>query len=158
MEKSDKVYASQQLVAMLPPLALKVLMWFLNWQSREVIKLYEKQVCKMLKISEEELNIAVQTLINHGLISVSRNEQIWIVQLEKEKIQKYYNVPLDVVKEHDLLPMAKEITWNVQDEVPTAGKMSREQIMKTILMLQAQLKEQEQVAKMVETVEDDLPW
>ena len=161
---TKKVYASQQLVAMLPPLALKVMLWFINWQSQEVIKLYEKQVCKMLKLSEDELNVAVQTLVDNNLISVSRNEQVWVVQLEKEKIQKYYNVPMDVVKEHDILPLSTKITWNVAEtenkkSVPMDFEdMSEEQLQKLLMRIEASLSEKQQVKKLVKNNYDDLPF
>ena len=163
METNEKVYASQQLICMLPPLALKVMLYLLNWQRMEQIKYYEKQMCRFLHIEKEELQLAIQTLEDNKLIDVSLIDQTWMITINKETVRKYFNVKMETVAEHEGIKLSKEITWNKVDESSSNGidGMSEEEMKRMVLMLQARLKEREEVKKVVvsnNVDKDDLPW
>ena len=159
MEKNERVYLSQQLVCMLPPLVLKVMMYLIGWQSREVIKYYEKQMCAFMHISPEELQLSIETLINLHLISIEQGDDVPSIKLNRDVISKYYNVPMDKVKEHDGFVMATEVTWKKEEKKD--DEMSDDELKQTIMRLQAMLNEREQTKQLVRTTassDDGLPW
>ncbi len=158
MEKNERVYLSQQLVCMLPPLACKVMLYLIGWQSRPEIKYYERQMCAFMHISPEELQLSIETLINLHLITVDNGDDVPLIQLNKDVIRKYYDVSMDKVKEHDGFVMATEVTWKRVDK--QSDEMSDEELKRTILRLQAMLNEREQTKELVKTTasSDNLPW
>ena len=159
MEKNERVYLSQQLVCMLPPLVLKVMMYLIGWQSREVIKYYEKQMCAFMHIEPLELELSIETLINLHLIIIEQGDDVPTIKLNKEVISKYYNVPMDKVKEHDGFVMATEVTWKKEEKKD--DEMSDDELKQTIMRLQAMLNEREQTKQLVRTTassDDGLPW
>ena len=159
MEKNERVYLSQQLVCMLPPLVLKVMMYLIGWQSREVIKYYERQMCAFMHISPEELQLSIETLINLHLITVEQGDDVPTIKLNKEVISKYYNVTMDKVKAHDGFTMATEVTWKKEEKKD--DEMSDEELKRTILRLQSMLSEREQTKQLVKATassDDGLPW
>lgn len=157
-KKTDRVYLSQQLVCMLPPLVLKVLMYIIGWQSRETIKYFEKQMCGFLHIEPLELELSIETLINLHLIIIEQGDDAPVIKLNKEVIRKYYDVPFEKVKEHKGFELATEVTWKKDDKKDE--EMSDEELKRTILRLQSMLSEREQTKELVRAAAttDDLPW
>ena len=161
MEKQTKrIYPSSQLVCALDARVLKVLMWILGWQSQGSIKYYPKQFAKACKMTEDEVDLCIQTLIDIKLLDVSRIDQTWMLTPNAERFQKYYDVPISKVIESDGIPMAKEVTWNVEEEPKQdIADMSEQEITAMILRLQAQLNEKKELKKMVTTaIPNDLPF
>lgn len=161
MEKQTKrIYPSSQLVCALDSRVLKVLMWILGWQSQGSIKYYPKQFAKACKMTEDEVDLCIQTLIDIKLLDVSRIDQTWMLTPNCDRFQKYFDVPISKVIESDGIPMAKEVTWNVEEEPKQEiADMSEQEITAMILRLQAQLNEKQQVKKLVKNNEpDDLPF
>ena len=157
MEKNERVYLSQQLVCMLPPLACKVMLYLIGWQSRPEIKYYERQMCAFMHISPEELQLSIETLINLHLITVELGDDVPLIQLNKEVIRKYYDVSMDKVKEHTGFTLATEVTWKKEEEKD--DEMSDDELKRTILRLQSMLNEREQTKELVKTTaSSDLPW
>lgn len=158
--KGKRIYPSSQLVCALDARVLKVLMWILGWQSQGSIKYYPKQFAKACKMTEDEVDLCIQTLIDIKLLDVSRIDQTWMLTPNAERFQKYFDVPISKVIESDGIPMAKEVTWNVEEEPKQEiADMSEQEITAMILRLQAQLNEKQQVKKLVKNNEpDDLPW
>ena len=155
----EKVFISNQLACMLPPIALKVLNYLINWQSQVQIKYYEAQFSKMLHMDKSEIETAIQTLIDLKLITCSQIDQKWVIELENEQIQKYFKVPMQKVGEHEGFKLSKEITWNKVESSIDDDEMTEQQIQSMILRLQAQLNEKRQVKKMIKNdVVDDLPF
>lgn len=159
MENKKRIYPSSQLVVALDAKCLKVAMWILGWSSQGSVKYYPKQFAKACKMTEEEVELCIQTLVNCKLIDVSLVDQTWMLTPNAEQFQKYYEVPMSKVLEGNGIPMAKEVTWNV---VETKDDESDEELKRQILMLQAKLNERQQMKKCVVTVEDnycnDLPF
>jgi hypothetical protein len=161
MEKQTKrIYPSSQLVCALDARVLKVLMWILGWQSQGSVKYYPKQFAKACKMTEDEVDLCIQTLIDIKLLDVSRIDQTWMLTPNGDRFQKYFDVPISKVIESDGIPMAKEVTWNVEEEPKQEiADMSEQEITAMILRLQAQLNEKQQVKKLVKNNEpDDLPF
>lgn len=155
-----RIYPSTQLVVALDSKTLKVAMWILGWQNQGSVKYYPKQFAKACKMTEEEVELCIQTLVNCKLIDVSLVDQTWMLTPNAEQFQKYYEVPMSKVIEGNGIPMAKEVTWSKQDD--STSEMSDEDLKRQILMLQARLNERQQMKKCVVTVEDnycnDLPF
>lgn len=161
---------SNQLVCMLPPLACKVFQYILGWQNAEVIKYYPKQYSKFLHLSEQEIDVAVQTLVDNSLLDVSRVDQTWVFTINKDVVNKYYNVSMEKVKEHEGLKLSSNVTWNVLEQQSSKGQavevedMSEEQLKNMLMRIQVMLNEKEQTRKTVKMMsapaepKDDLPW
>lgn len=163
----DRVYISNQLACMLPPTALKTLFYLISWQSQEQIKYFDKQFSKAMHLDKAEIEQAIQLLIDKELISASRIDNHWVFELEKKKIQSYFNVPMQKVYDHEGFKLPSEITWNKEEQKSgDINDMSDDEMKRMILMLQARLNEKEQVKKVVvstsknetENVIDELPF
>lgn len=160
--ENKRVYPSTQLVVACDAKVLKCLMWILGWQTQGV-KYYPKQFAKACKMEEDEAERCVQALVDSKLIDVSRVDEKWLLTPNVEQIQKYYNVPLAKVLEGTGICIADTATWcdiNANVETSTGiDDMSEAEMKKMMLMIQAKLKEREQVKKMiVNEMPDDLPY
>lgn len=153
-----RIYPSTQLVVALDSKTLKVAMWILGWQNQGSVKYYPKQFAKACKMTEEEVELCIQTLVNCKLIDVSKIDQTWMLTPNAEQFQKYYEVSMSKVLEGNGIPMAKEVTWRKEE----VNEESDEDLQRQIMMLQARLNERQQMKKCVATVEDnycnDLPF
>lgn len=170
MEKKEKVYMSSQLVCMLPPQACKVFQYILGWQGSEIIKYYPKQYAKMLHMDELEVELAIQTLVDNKLLDVGIIDQTFILEINKDVVRKYFNVPLQKVHDHEGFKMSTKVTWNVPEQEKSKPKvadiddMDESQIQAMILRLQASLNEKQQMKKLVKMAEEpcvsvsDLPF
>lgn len=147
MENKKRIYPSSQLVVALDAKCLKVAMWILGWSSQGSVKYYPKQFAKACKMEEKEVELCIQTLVNCKLIDVSLVDQTWMLTPNAEQFQKYYEVPMSKVIEGNGIPMAKEATWNKQDD--STSEMSDDELQRQILMLQARLNERQQMKKCV---------
>lgn len=156
--ETKRIYPATQCICALPPIALKVYMYLLGWQSQETIKLYVKQIAKSCKLTEGEVELAIQTLEDVKLIDICKIDQLFCATINAEQAQKYYKIPISKIIESDGIKMATEVKWNVEEE--NSDDMSEQQLQSMILKLQAQLNEKRQVKKLIKTndVVDDLPW
>ena len=163
-----RIYPSTQLVVALDSKTLKVAMWILGWSSQGSVKYYARQYAKACKMTEQEVELCIQTLVNCKLIDVSLVDQTWMLTPNPEQFQKYYDIPMSKVLEGNGIQMAKEVTWNKEEKKQSNGinDMSDDEMKRMILMLQARLNEKEQVKKVVvsasknetEDVIDNLPF
>lgn len=168
MENKKRIYPSSQLVVALDAKTLKVAMWILGWSSQGSVKYYARQYAKACKMTEQEVELCIQTLVNCKLIDVSLVDQTWMLTPNPEQFQKYYEIPMAKVLEGNGIPMAKEVTWNKEEKKQSndLNDMSDDEMKRMILMLQARLNEKEQAKKVVvsasrnetEDVIDDLPF
>ena len=161
--EDKKTFIPTQLAAMLHPIPLKILLYMVNMQGIGAFKIYTSALSGILKMKEEHLKIGIQTLIDNNLISISKNDEgHFVATLNKETFQKFFEIPVGELKNKELLPVSKEVTWNkIQPTKPSRNDdMSTAEIKRMLLMLQAQLKEREQVEKMVKVNDEptDLPW
>lgn len=163
--EDKKVFIPTQLAALLHPIPLKILLYMVNMQGLGSFKIYASALSSILKMKEEHLKMGVQTLIDNNLISISKNEEgHFVTKLNKGTFQKFFEIPVGELKNKELLPVAKDVTWDkIHITKPSTNddSMSTAEIKRMLLMLQAQLKEREQVEKMVKTSDtqcDDLPW
>lgn len=161
----ERVYISSQLACMLPPTALKTLFYLISWQSQEQIKYFDKQFSKAMHLDNAEIEQAIQLLIDKELISASRIDNHWVFELEKKKIQSYFNVPMNKVYDHEGFKLPSEITWNKVDTNTKSNDvddMSEAEMKRMILMLQARLNEKQQVKEKVVSMSnndsDSLPF
>jgi hypothetical protein len=167
MEKK-RLYPSSQLVCALDARVLKLMMWILGWQNQGSIKYYPRQFAKACKMTEDEVERCIQTLVDCKLIDVSRVDQTWMITPNAEQFQKYYDIPISKVIEGNGIPMATEVKWNEsvnKTQDVQIGDMSEQQLQTMILRLQAQLAEKKEVAKSIKMMEapaaseyNDLPF
>lgn len=159
--KGKRIYPSTQLIVALDARVLKVYLWILSWSSSQgSVKYYERQFAKACKMTEDEVELCIQTLVDTKLIDISRVDQTWMITPNDEQNQKYYNIPISKVLEGSGIPMASNVSWNCDVEPKEdIADMSEQQITAMILRLQAQLNEKKEVKKMVTTaIPNDLPF
>lgn len=160
--KGKRIYPATQLIVALDPRVLKVYLWILSWSSSQgSVKYYERQFAKACKMTEEEVELCIQTLVDTKLIDISRVDQTWMITPNDEQNQKYYNIPISKVLEGSGIQMASNVSWNCDVEPKEdIADMSEQQITAMILRLQAQLNEKKEVKKMVASpnIPNDLPF
>lgn len=159
--KSKRIYPSSQLICCLDARVLKCLMWILGWQSQGSIKFYPKQFAKACKMTEEEVDLCIETLVNTKLLDVSKVDQTYMLTPNAEQFQKYYDVPISKVIEGKGIPMATEVTWKESDsnEEFDIASMDEREITAMILRLQASLNEKKQLKELIkDNVPNDLPF
>lgn len=169
MEKLEKVYMSNQLCCMLPPLALKVMVYLLGWQNADTIKYYEKQFSKFLHLSVQELETAIQTLVDHNLVEVGKIDQTWLLNINRQTVKKYFDVPMQKVHDSEVFKLSADVTWNKgentqQKTSSDIDDMTDEQLKTLLNRIQIMVSEREQTKKMVKMAcaassdIDDLPF
>ena len=135
-------------------------MFLVNWQnSPNGIMLYEHRFAKTLKMSDQEVRLCIQTLINLKLIDLTNIDGKWRIEFNHGEWQKYYKIPMDRVIEHEGYKLATKVTYDETEEDKPKKEMSAEQMRKMIQMLQIKLQEKEEVEKMVVSAsskDDDL--
>lgn len=152
--EEKRLYPFTQLVALLHPKVLKVFLYLINWQNNNP-KVYVKQLSKILKLTEKDIEISIQTLIDNKLIQVNDCD----VNFNREEIFKFFEIPIQKINEMDLLPISTEVTWNKKSDFNSIEDLSESQIKTLILRLQASLNEKEQLKKLIKTAEPtDLPF
>lgn len=153
--KEKKFYLSTQLMALLHPKVLKVFLYLVGFQCSKP-KVYPKQLSKILKLSEKDIEISIQTLIDNKLIQVNNSDIIF----NRDEISKYYEIPIKNISDMEQLPVSKEITWNTKTSIESIDDLSEGQMKLLILRLQASLNEREQVKKLIKNNQEqtDLPF
>lgn len=156
MEK--KAFVSTQLLAVLPPMALKTLMYICNWQnSPNGIMLYEHRFAKTLKMTEQEVRLCIQTLINLKLIDLTRIDGKWRIEINVDEFGKYLKIPMERVIEHEGYKMADKVEYEaVEENKPSSIEdMSDEDLKKLLMRIEASLSERQQVKELVKTSRDN---
>lgn len=146
-----RAFISNQLACVLHPLAFKVLFYINSWNKPQ--KYYPKNLAKVLHIDVSELDIAIQSLVDHKLLSVSNVDGKFVLEVEKEELEKYVKIPMERVLEHEGYPLPTEITWNKVQSMPKKiddlEGLSPKEISQLILRLQATLNEKKQIKEVV---------
>ena len=160
METNEKVRMSSQLIALLPSVAVKLLSFMLMFQSNpKGVMLYEHRFARMLKITDEEVKLAIQTLINLKLIDLTNIDGKFRVEFNKEQFDKYFKVPIEKVLEHNGFQMATEVTYDKEVESPSKSKdfndMSDGELRTLLLRIQASLNERDQLKDKVVSLKND---
>lgn len=163
MEVKKKSYVSTQLCCVLNPIALKVLMYITLWQnSPKGLLLYVHSFSRALKMDEELIRRAIQTLINARLIRLEKDGDKTRIELISETFEKALQIPLERIYEKGEVPLAEDIEFDKQEtKQKDIEDMSEQDIRTMILRLQASLKEKEEVKKRIvnyQEPKDDLPW
>ena len=165
-EKPKRLFPSTQLMVALEPRVLKTYLWICSWMSQGGVRYYSRQFSKATKLTEDEVERCIQTLIDYKLVDVTNTDQGFLFTPNVDQAKKYFEVPIGKVLESDGIKMAEKATW---DKTTTVQKskiedMDAEQIQAMIYRLQASLQEKEQMKKFVKVTPsptekfDDLPF
>lgn len=162
--ESKRLYPSSQMVLYLAPNVLKTLMWVLGWQGKTIVY-YDRQYSKALRMEVEEVEKCLQALFDKKFLTYKNVDGKWVLEPVAETFQKYYEVPISkVIESGRTLEMAEKATWNKETTTQSndVDDMSEDEMKRMLLMLQARLKEKEEVKKVVVTAKDncckDLPF
>lgn len=163
--ENEKVRMSSQLIALLPSVAVKLLSFMLMFQSNpKGVMLYEHRFARMLKITDEEVKLAIQTLINLKLIDLTSIDGKFRVEFNKEQFDKYFKVDIQKVLEHNGYQMATEVLYDKSNESKPKdlNDMSDGELRTLLLRIQASLNERQQLQDKVVSLKpnesDGLPW
>lgn len=159
MENQEKVFMSSQLIALLPSVVVKLLSFILMFQKNpNGVMLYEHRFARMLKITDEEVQQAIQTLINLKLISLTKVEDKFKIEFNKEQFGKYYKVEMQKVLEHNGYQLAKDVTYNKEFDKPKQkdiSDMSDGELRTLLLRVQASINERQQLREKVVNLQND---
>lgn len=163
--ETKRIYPATQLIVALDPKVLKVYLWILSWSAKGSIKYYPKQFVKACRFEEEEIERCIQTLEDIKLIDIALVDDEWMITPNGEQNQKYYEIPISKVLEGNGIAMAEKVIWNKVDTNTKSNDvddMSEAEMKRMLLMLQARLKEKQEVKKVVVSPAandvDDLPF
>ena len=166
-DKPKRLFPSTQLMVALDSRVLKTYLWICGWMIQGGVRYYSRQFAKATKLTEDEVERCIQTLIDYKLVNVTNTEQGFLLTPNVEQAKKYFEVPMGKVLESEGIKMAETATWNKESAVGQKSKiedMNAEQIQAMIYRLQASLEEKRQMEKFVKVTStptekfDDLPF
>lgn len=165
-EKPKRLFPSTQLVVALDSRVLKTYLWICSWMPTGGVRYYARQFAKATKLTEDEVERCIQTLIDCKLVDVTNTEQGFLFMPNVDQAKKYFQVPMSKALESEGIKMAETATWNQTPAVqkPKFEDMDAEQIQALIIRLQASLQERQQMEKFVKVASapsekfDDLPF
>lgn len=166
-EKPKRLFPSTQLMVTLEPKVLKTYLWICSWMIQGGVRYYSRQFSKAIKVSEDEVEKCIQSLIDYKLVNVTNTEQGFLLTPNVEQAKKYFEVPMGKVLESEGIKMAETATWNKESIAVQKKKieeMDADQIQAMIYRLQASLNEKKQMEKFVKVAStptekfDDLPF
>lgn len=166
-EKPKRLFPSTQLVVVLDSRVLKTYLWICSWMPTGGVRYYARQFSKATKLTEDEVERCIQTLIDYKLIDVTNTEQGFVFMPNTDQAKKYFEVPMSKALESEGIKMAEKATWNKDNIVVQKRKieeMDADQIQAMIYRLQASLNEKKQMEKFVKVAStptekfDDLPF
>ena len=166
-EKPKRLFPSTQLIVALEPRVLKTYLWICSWMIQGGVRYYSRQFARATKLTEEEVERCIQSLIDYKLVDVTNTEQGFLLMPNVEQAKKYFEAPMGKVLESDGIKMAETATWNKESIAVQKKKieeMDAEQIQAMIYRLQASLEEKKQMEKFVKVASiptekfDDLPF
>ena len=166
-DKPKRLFPSTQLMVALDSRVLKTYLWVCSWMAQGGVRYYSRQFAKATKLTEDEVERCIQSLIDYKLVEVTNTEQGFLLMPNIEQAKKYFEVPMGKVLESDGIKMAENATWNKENVAVQKRKieeMNAEQIQAMIYRLQASLEEKKQMEKFVKVAPsptekfDDLPF
>ena len=106
---------------------------------------------KFLHITEEEVELCIQTLENVHLIDIKKIDQTYIANINAEQVDKYFKIPISKIAEGNGIPMATEIKWNVEEKSNDfeLASMSDDQLERMIKELQRRKEEKKKGCQVV---------
>lgn len=166
-EKPKRLFPSTQLMVALDSRVLKTYLWICSWMAQGGVRYYSRQFSKATKLTEDEVERCIQTLIDCKLVDVTNTEQGFLFMPNVDQAKKYFEVPMSKALESDGIKMAETATWNKESAAAQELKiedMNAEQIQALLVRLQASLNERKQMEKFVKVAStptekfDDLPF
>ena len=166
-EKPKRLFPSTQLLVALDSRVLKCYLWICSWMVQGGVRYYSRQFSKATKLTEDEVERCIQSLIDYKLVDVTNTDQGFVFMPNIDQARKYFEVPMSKALESEGIKMADEATWNKESAVVQKSKiedMNTEQIQAMIYRLQASLNEKKQMEKFVKVAPsptekfDDLPF
>ena len=166
--EGKKTYLPMQVKYLMPESMYKVIDALVVFQKDGIMS-YSKKMCEYLHMDESIVEQCIQTAIDMKLFTLAeKNCGIFKFKLNEDTIKKMNEIVLKDVNHIKLIKLATEIKFknNSSESKPASDfdDMSEEDMKKMILMMQARLKEREEVSKIVKLAceptnnVDDLPW
>ena len=166
-DKPKRLFPSTQLMVALDSRVLKCYLWICSWMVQGGVRYYSRQFSKATKLTEDEVERCIQSLIDYKLVDVTNTDQGFVFMPNVDQAKKYFEVPMGKVLESDGIKMAETATWNkesVDVQKRKIEEMDADQIQAMIYRLQASLNEKNQLEKFVKVASapsekfDDLPF
>ena len=166
-EKPKRLFPSTQLMVALDSRVLKTYLWICSWMTQGGVRYYSRQFAKATKLTEDEVERCIQTLLDCKLVNVTNTEQGFVFMPNVDQARKYFEIPMGKVLESEGIKMAETATWNKESisvQKRKIEEMDADQIQAMIYRLQASLEEKKQMEKFVKVASiptekfDDLPF
>ena len=166
-EKPKRLFPSTQLMVALDSRVLKTYLWICSWMTQGGVRYYSRQFAKATKLTEDEVERCIQTLLDCKLVNVTNTEQGFVFIPNVDQARKYFEIPMGKVLESEGIKMAETATWNKESisvQKRKIEEMDADQIQAMIYRLQASLEEKKQMEKFVKVASiptekfDDLPF
>lgn len=166
--ETKKIYLPMQVKYLMPESMYKVIDALVVFQKEGIVS-YSKKMCEYLHMDEPIVEQCVQTAIDINLFTpIDKNGGIFRFKINEDTVKKMNEIVLKDVNHIKLITLSTEIKFknNSSESKPASDfdDMSEEDMKKMILMMQARLKEREEVKKIVQFASEptsnvnDLPW
>ena len=153
--KTKRISMPTQLVCALPPVACKVMQYMCGWSGQEFIKLYVHQMARAMNLLDEEVELAIQTLVNVNLIEIGRQGDAFVAKINASQVQRYFEIPFQKIIEADGIKNATSVTWNTESKPKQSTTditdMSDDELKILLKRIQVSLNERSQISKCVVT-------
>lgn len=162
MEK--KIYLPMQLKALMPADMYKVLDVLVAFQKEGIVS-YSKRNAEFIHIDQSIADQAIQTAVDLKLLKpIEKDGGIYKFRINEEVIKRAQEVNLKDIPGKNLIKLSTDITFKNEKKEEKTGIdiMSYEEMKKMLLMIQAKMKEHEEVKELVannqEKEDDGLPF
>lgn len=142
-----------QVKCLMPETMYKVIDLLFAFQKNGIVN-YSKRTCECLHIDVAIVEQCVQTGIDVGILTfIEKDGGIFKFRINEEKIKKFRDIEWKDVPNIKMIGLSTDIKFkNDHEEVKSSSSfdnMSEEDMKKMILMMQARLKEREEVKNIV---------
>lgn len=166
--EEKKLFLPMQVKCLMPETMYKVIDSLFAFQKNGIVN-YSKRTCECLHIDVAIVEQCVQTGIDVGILTfIEKDGGIFKFRINEEKIKKFRDIEWKDVPNIKMIGLSTDIKFkNDHEEVKSSSSfdnMSEEDMKKMILMMQARLKEREEVKNIVRLASEptdapnDLPW
>lgn len=151
--EEKKLFLPMQVKCLMPETMYKVIDLLFAFQKNGIVN-YSKRTCECLHIDVAIVEQCVQTGIDVGILTfIEKDGGIFKFRINEEKIKKFRDIEWKDVPNIKMIGLSSDIKFkNDNEEVKSSSSfdnMSEEDMKRMILMMQARLKEREEVKNIV---------
>ncbi len=158
VDESKKKFLPSQLMFLLPPIAAQLLYYLFCFSLKSDGKgFFYQRTFNCLKMTEDEFDTALQTLIDNGIVDVTRrDETTYDYIVNYDKINEF-DLPFKEMPNIEKIKLSKDVTFrNITDDSCSIDELTDDQMKKiTVDEVNKFLERFYSLQKKKEMVEDD---